>query len=83
MISEQKLRVIPECIRDIRRYMVTVASHVFQLLMVQPNVMMLPNLEVKRIAGAELENLSVELGIHCEVENTRVVFYPAIGDVQV
>ena len=41
--------------------------------------MRLLRLEVKRITGVELENLSVELDIRCKVENKSGVV-SAIGD---
>lgn len=81
MISEQKLEeLFGEYIRDVRRYSDSRVT-CFPIIdgYVQPNVMMLLKLEVERIAGAELENLSVELDIRCKVENKSGVL-SAIGD---
>ena len=81
MISEQKLEeLFGEYIRDVRRYGDSSVT-CFPIIdgYVQPNVMMLLKLEVKRIASVETENLSVELDIRCKVGNKSGVL-SAIGD---
>jgi hypothetical protein len=81
MISEQKLEeLFGEYIRDVRRYGDSSVT-CFPIIdgYVQPNVMMLLKLEVKRIASVEMENLSIELDIRCKVGNKSGVL-SAIGD---
>ena len=81
MISEQKLEeLFGEYIRDVHGYGDSSVT-CFPIIdgYVQPNVMMLLKLEVKRIASVEMENLSVELEIRCEVGNKSGVL-SAIGD---
>lgn len=81
MISEQKLEeLFGEYIRDVRRYGDSSVT-CFPIIdgYVQPNVMMLLKLEVKRVADVELENLTVGLDIRCKVENKSGVV-SAIGD---
>lgn len=81
MISEQKLEeLFGEYIRGVRRYCDGKIT-CFPIIdgYVQPNVMMLVKLDVKRIASVDMENLTVELDIRCEVENKSGVL-SAIGD---
>lgn len=81
MISEQKLEeLFGDYIRDVRRYGDSSVT-CFPIIdgYVQPNVMMLLKLEVKRVADVELENLVVGLDIRCKVENKSGVV-SAIGD---
>ena len=81
MISEQKLEeLFGDYIRDVRRYGDSSVT-CFPIVdgYVQPNVMMLLKLEVKRVADVELENLTVGLDIRCKVENKSGVV-SAIGD---
>lgn len=81
MISEQKLEeLFGDYIRDVRRYGDSSVT-CFPIIdgYVQPNVMMLLKLEVKRVADVELENLTVGLDIRCKVENKSGVV-SAIGD---
>ena len=81
MISEQKLEeLFEDYIRDVRRYGDSSVT-CFPIIdgYVQPNVMMLLKLEVKRVADVELENLVVGLDIRCKVENKSGVV-SAIGD---
>lgn len=81
MISERKLEeLFGDYIRDVRRYGDSSVT-CFPIIdgYVQPNVMMLLKLEVKRVADVELENLVVGLDIRCKVENKSGVV-SAIGD---
>jgi hypothetical protein len=81
MISEQKLEeLFGDYIRDVRRYGDSSVT-CFPIIdgYVQPNVMMLLKLEVKRVVDVELENLVVGLDIRCKVENKSGVV-SAIGD---
>lgn len=81
MIGEQKLEeLFGDYIRGVRRYCDGKIT-CFPIIdgYVQPNVMMLVKLDVKRIASVDMENLTVELDIRCEVENKSGVV-SAIGD---
>ena len=81
MINEATLEeLFSDYIRGVRRYTDSKFT-CFPIIdgYVQPNVMMLIELDVKRIASVEMENLSVELDIRCEVENKSGVL-SAIGD---